>query len=253
MSIFFQEERATQLKNHYKELCSKPNSKMIGRTLDANHLEKFLRTGYGESTVYYAPTPKPNLLTDKQKLHSLHSGFAIQSNVRPDPCFLNVPRSLRKDALHGSSSKPFELVYSKFSVPTSKEAIDRTYKRELREVGKLKEKYDPARLLLNQEDVVVKSPKERKKEMEEIKCNMQNYAEFKRAKELAERRRKQVKAGWRNGVVGIDCVMNPETFFFKERQHDMAEREHERYEINNANYNCTSLSYPTRSNEIQEK
>eukprot|EP00826_Nyctotherus_ovalis_P036347 TRINITY_DN3213_c0_g2_i1.p1 TRINITY_DN3213_c0_g2~~TRINITY_DN3213_c0_g2_i1.p1 ORF type:complete len:258 (+),score=71.06 TRINITY_DN3213_c0_g2_i1:55-828(+) len=221
MSIFQQEERANQLKGHYKELCLKPNSQMIGRTFDARHLEKFLQTGYGECTAYIAPVHDLRAVTDNPKLRSSLSALAIQSNVRPDPCFLNVPRPLRKDANHSCTLKPFELVYPKTFNPATKEATN-FYKHELREVAKLKDKYSPAKLLLSQEDTGMKSPKERRREIEEVKKHMQSYAEFKRAKELAERRSKQVRSGWRNGVVGVDCVLNPETFFFKERQRKMS-------------------------------
>lgn len=249
MSIFLQEGRANELRSHYKELCSKPNSQMVGRTFDARHLEKFLQTGYGERTAYFAPVHDLHAVTDNHKLRSSLSALAIQSNVRPDPCFLNVPRPLRKDANHSCTLKPFELVYPKTFNPAAKEATN-FYRHELREVAKLKDKYSPAKLLLNQEDIGMKSHKERRREIEEVKNNMQNYAEFKRAKELAERRSKQVKSGWRNGVVGVDCVLNPETFFFRERQEKMVERESERRDINEANRHCMLLA-TCRSDEVQ--
>ena len=74
-------------------------------------------------------------------------------------------------------------------------------------------------------------------DVEDTKKNMERYAEFRAAQALATRRGNQIKAGWRNGVVGVDSVLNPSTFFFDEKQKLMVEREFEKYAINEANRN----------------
>ena len=234
MSTFGEPERVTQLKYHYKELHDKPNSHMIGNTFDAKHLEKFLQTGYGEKTAYFVPSPDldPKALTANARINGSQISLTMQSNVRPDPCFLRVPRQLRRDASHGCTLKPFEFVYPKLCVPNSNYTIDKVYKKEIKNVGVLKDKFAKDKLSLDQSDTGMKMHKERLKDVEDTKKNMERYAEFRAAQALATRRGNQIKAGWRNGVVGVDSVLNPSTFFFDEKQKLMVEREFEKYAIN---------------------
>ncbi len=162
---------------------------------------------------------------------------------RPDPCFLTVPRAMRKEVNHGVTQKPLQ-----FAPP---EPVSRVlggeppqskglYKQEVAQVDQLRSTFDRKKLLLDQEDRGLKMPAQRRKEVEEVKKNDRAYQEFEQAHGFAGRRERDVRAGWKNGVVGVDSFMDRGTFFFKDVQERMVDSELARAEINERNKECYS-------------
>jgi hypothetical protein len=170
--------------------------------------------------------------------------YRITNDDRPDPCFLTVPRAMRKEVNHGVTYKPLEFAQKNVVVrgpgeepPKSKEL----YKKEVAEVNELKSTFDRSKMLLDQNDTGLKQPIERRKEIEEVKKNVKAYHEFKEAHADVGRRDRDVKAGWKNGIVGVDSFMDRNTFFFKDVQEKLVDKELDRMEINERNIECINL------------
>ena len=116
------------------------------------------------------------------------------------------------------------------------------YKQELDNVNKLKSAFDSSKLSPKQQpmDEKLVSPKERLKDLEEIKKNRRVYRDFKEAHALAGRRDRLVKCNWKNGIAGVDSVMDKNTYFFKDQQDLMMKSELDKLDINERNKEGTS-------------
>ena len=155
------------------------------------------------------------------------------THPRPDPCFLTVPRMMRKEVNYNTTQKPLEFVYKNMVADPSQ--CKEFYKKELADVEKFRSSYNPEKLAVNQEDRGLKKPKDRLREMQEVKKNMEEYKQFKEAHALASKRHHLIKTGWKNGVTGIDSVLDKDSIFFKDMQAAMIEKEMARVEINERN------------------
>ena len=222
-------EYADNLKTHYKQLRGLPNSNLTGDTFDARHLDRFLQTEHGEKGAQFVPQDAQMLkyggnFTNNQEMKP------IQTNIRPDPCFLTVPRQIRKDTNYGVNPKPPQFSQVKVNV------LDKSpYQKEYKKIDELKGKYDPNKLNFDQEKTGLMSHFDRRNEIEEIKKNRQNFHEFKDAHSFGSKRDRIVKSGWKNGIVGVDSVMNPNTFFYKDQQKKMVDIQTHSDEINERN------------------
>eukprot|EP00831_Metopus_contortus_P010984 TRINITY_DN14323_c0_g1_i1.p2 TRINITY_DN14323_c0_g1~~TRINITY_DN14323_c0_g1_i1.p2 ORF type:complete len:183 (-),score=39.10 TRINITY_DN14323_c0_g1_i1:101-649(-) len=109
------------MQRQQKDLQTKPNARLTGASFDAKHLDRFLQTEYGDKGAYMVPPTPPEQkgltvgvgkgLGGEEYADLQQRTIQMQSNVRPDPCFLTVPRQMRKDANHGVNEKPMGMVH----------------------------------------------------------------------------------------------------------------------------------------------
>jgi len=233
------QQQENLIQTHYKQLKQKPNAQLTGSTFDAKHLDKFLQTEYGEKGAYPIPIspidPKVGLGAGKP-VGETANVIPLQTNVRPDPCFLTVPRQMRKEVNHGVTAKPFEFVCTNMGlVGNNNQNSKELYQKQVKELERLKNGFDPKKLSLDQEAKGLIKPADRRKEIEEIKKNCEAYNEYKKNHMFAVKRDRVVKAGWKNGIAGVDSVLDPNTFFFKEQQAKMVDYEIAKIEMNQRN------------------
>jgi len=217
---------------HYKELKGLPNARLTGGTFDARHLDRFMHTEHGEKAAVLIPQDVKEL-----KYGTNFSGdpqlIPIQSNIRPDPCFLTVPRYMRKGVVNEVSSKPMQLSHQRVNV------LEKSpYKGDYQKLNELQKQFDHKKLLSFVGDKSIQSAQDRRKEIEEMKQNMKKLHEYKEAHAFANKRDRVIKGGWKNGIQGVDSVMNPNTFFYKEQQELLVNRQAHDYEINEKNREC---------------
>ena len=159
---------------------------------------------------------------------------------------------MRKEVTHNLTEKPLGLVYRNM-LDTSDHVLQKkdVYRAQLARVDQLRQSYQQDKLLPDQFDRALKPPRERRREIEEVKRNVQAYRDFKDAHAMASKRDRLVKTGWRNGITGIDSVFDPNTHFYKQQQVDMVEREHDRRCIQERNIEGTFSRNPHRCSQVQ--
>eukprot|EP00826_Nyctotherus_ovalis_P043800 TRINITY_DN4661_c0_g2_i1.p1 TRINITY_DN4661_c0_g2~~TRINITY_DN4661_c0_g2_i1.p1 ORF type:complete len:241 (+),score=72.46 TRINITY_DN4661_c0_g2_i1:48-770(+) len=221
--------KTKELQTRYKKLKELPNAQPNGNTFDAHHLDRFMQTEYGERAVQMVLQDAKDLKYGS-KFYGDQQLIPIQTNIRPDPCFLTVPRQMRKEVVSGVSSKPMQLAQQRVNV------LEKSpYKGDYDKLDELQKQFDPKKLINYAEDKNGQSPQDRRKELEEVKRNMKSLHEYKEAHAFANKRNRVVKAGWKNGIQGVDSVMNPKTFFYKDLQEQLVNQQAHDDEINQKN------------------
>lgn len=236
--------KTKELQTHYKKLKKLPNAKLAYNTFDANHLDHFMKTEYGERATQMVLQEAKDLKYSS-KFYGDQQFIPVQTNIRLDPCFLSVPRNERKEVVHGVSSKPMQLGQQRVNV------LEKSpYKGDYDKLDELKKQFDPEKLISYTEDKSGQSPQDRRRELEEAKRNMRSLHEYKEARAFATKRSRVVRAGWKNGIQGVDSVMNPDTFFYKDLQELLVNRQAHDDEVNLKNRE-SSVGSDCSASEVQ--
>ena len=166
--------------------------------------------------------------------------------IRPTSNFLGLPRDCRKETNFLLSSKPQPLMDRKEVRLTDKQlnTMRNPLRREHELWEKAKQNYDHSKInyLLQTEDNLT-YPKDRIKQLNDVKEQSRKYLEFRNKQMLLGKRERLIQNGWRNGILGIDSTTHKDSMYYKNAQKAMVEREFNATQINSARFNGTIYIY----------
>ena len=229
-------EEDLEVKRRY--FRKKAGLELTGTTFDARHLDKFLVSEFGEYPqvgLAQLMTPERTQEINPNRQQVLTSSkpdmqATVQSNVRPLSSFISIGREYRKDVNYNTSDKPSSFLDKKYTRGSSTANSRRSKDSYICHQRLTKKEYNADKLNYTAiEEREVKNSSQRRKEMEDVKYNINKYQEYKRNHGLLNKRNRIVKSQWKNGILGVDSVTDKNTYFFKDRQKSLVERAHKSF------------------------
>ncbi|CAI2374110.1 unnamed protein product [Moneuplotes crassus] len=232
---------------------NKPNLSLRGCTFDVNHLHKFITSGGMSSPLGSYPkmtkTPAPKLksvksqpdtsalftrtrysrgLSQQRNRSSKIIGSEFMTNIRPSSTFLSVPRYTTayligdkanfytsvKEPTRDPDSVESEIANFDSDKAQRKTALG-TKNKILSDLGSM---YNNTIPLSPQTSNFLMSPKERRKEVKEMKEKLSQYLNLKEQAMFVNKRNRQLKYGYRDNI--RDQIIRPKTTnnFFSSRK-----------------------------------
>ena len=88
---------------------------------------------------------------------------------------------------------------------------------------------------------LLESPKDRRKEIEDYKISKTKLNDFRTLKTYLNKQFQIIKNNYKNGILGIDNIMDKNTFFYKDQQQKLIENFEKNYEKNKRNSECNVI------------
>lgn len=179
------------------------NLRLSGLTFDAVHMNKFIQGSH------FGKQGSPTRVIESQTRNKFSPQRLIHANqVRPSHAFSSIDREHKGqqriyiDQYDGSSS-----LIKRDEVKTIKEKLGGDayiYDVEREQALRIDKDFSALKSMLYEDDGGLRSPQQKKTETLAIKEELARYKDFKEKYNLANKRDRQLKNGWRHGVLGVE-------------------------------------------------
>ena len=148
------------------------------------------------------------------------------SMVRPSIAFVSMNRENQKQSIYVDQYDGPSSLQKRDGIPTLKEKANGSpliyeteRERHSRELSKQLNNLKTAQEKLMTDTGILRSPKERRGELLDIKAKLQTFNALKTQHVFFGKRDRIFKGGWRHGIVGVDDGDSPEaSVFYKSHQ-----------------------------------
>lgn len=197
------------------DFANKANLTLHGTTWDAKHLDKFLKSDWGDRLFN---SNQSNMPTEKVKKQE---GIqTVDTNIRPSPAFLTLPRSSGVTAtIHTSAPMTVGIVtHAQFQDTQQPVKLS---KKDPIEIAKRMQKIEQELKGIKEAQYDRLPPNRRKQLFEGEKKREQQLKKLKEEKAMITKQNRIIKSGYPEGILGVDSPNLPDTKLYWKEQKDI--------------------------------
>lgn len=195
------------------DFANKANLTLHGTTWDAKHLDKFLKSEWGDRLFNASKSNQP-----PEPAKNIEGIKTVDTNIRPSPAFLTLPRSSAIIAPVPTQAPVITGVVTHTQFQDNQQPIS-IQKKDHIEISKKMQKIEQELKGIREAQMERVTPDRRRQLFEGEKKREQMLKKLKEEKAMITKQNRIIKSGYPEGILGVDAPNLPDTkLYWKEQK-----------------------------------